>query len=138
MLLKVIITFRFLRKPIFPLNKNRNINNYNKYSTYYPSLTYLTHTAIDRILVDWQLSRKPQPVSRLMLSWFPLGLNIVFWDTFYCVWAHGSLRTQAILYSLGTPSGASITCWVIFDLSGHTVARVDVSPDYTYSCPYQL
>jgi len=53
-----------------------------------------------------------------------LGLFLGYRDTFQCVRAHGSLRTQAILYSPGTPTGASITCRVIFDLSGHTVAII--------------
>jgi len=59
-----------------------------------------------------------------MLLWFQLGLFLGYWDTFPCVWAHGSLLTQAISYSPGTPTGASITCRVIIDLSGHMVAIV--------------
>jgi len=47
-----------------------------------------------------------------------------YWDAFQCVEAHGSLSTLAILYSIGTPTGGSITCKDIIDLSGHMVATI--------------
>jgi len=87
------------------------------------TFSYLPYPNCHRLYTSWLAAvRKPQPVPWLMLSWFWLGLFLGYRDTFQCIWAHGSLRTQAISYSPGTPIGASITCRVIFDLSQNTVA----------------
>jgi len=53
----------------FSYNKNRNITavaNIVLMTLLHLLLLTLTHTAVDCILVDWQLSRKPQPVPGLM------------------------------------------------------------------------
>ena len=89
-----------------------------------PSCTYLYHIAIDWVLIDCYLSQITSTSNMIDVIVVLVGPISRLPDTFLCVWAHGSLCTQAISYSPGTPTGASITCRVIFDLSWNTVAIV--------------